>query len=139
MNLSIKPLQAAFLSLSKAMNRAKLNPLDLEVRDGCIQRFEYTYELSIKLIKRYLELEMPLSTAIDQLNFRDLIRMAFEVGLIDEVICWFDFREARNQTSHAYDERKAQAVFDIIPIFIQSAQFLLNQFDARLESNHDST
>ena len=39
-----------FLSLVKAVNRATENPQDLEIRDACIQRFEYTYELANKLL-----------------------------------------------------------------------------------------
>ena len=52
------------------------------MRDGVIQRFEYTFELSWKMIKRYLEiysLEKP-----DGFTNTELFRMGFEQGLIDE-------------------------------------------------------
>ena len=133
MIISITPFKQAFLSLSRAMERASREPDDLEVRDACIQRFEYTYELCIKTIKRYIEHEMPLPEKVDQLNYRDLLRIAFEIGLIENVEQWFKFREARNQTSHAYDANKAQAVFQVLPEFVNHAQFLLNELDQRLE------
>lgn len=123
----------ALLSLLRAMERASREPEDLEVRDACIQRFEYTYELCIKTIKRYIEHEMPLPEKVDQLNYRDLLRIAFEAGLIKNVESWFQFREARNQTSHAYDANKAQAVFQVLAGFVGHAQYLLNELDKRLE------
>ena len=132
MQLSIEPLHKAFLSLVKALARASIDPSDLELRDACIQRFEYTYELSIKLIKRYIEFAMPLPENVDQLNYRDLLRIAFELGLIDPVERWFEYREARNQTSHAYDESKAKLVYAILPDFVVKVQFLLSQLEERL-------
>lgn len=132
MALILDPLKKAFLSLTKAMDRAKQNPEDLEVRDACIQRFEYTYELSIKFIKRYIETENPSSENVDQMNFRDLLRLAAEIGLIEKVDLWFQFREARNNTTHAYDEAKAIIVFNAIPNFIQQAAFLLEKLEKRI-------
>lgn len=133
MIISTTPFRQALLSLSKALDRASNDPTDLEERDACIQRFEYTYELGIKTIKRYIEHEMPLPEKVDQLNYRDLLRLAFEVGLIEHVQKWFQFREARNQTIHAYDENKAKAVFHVLPEFVNHAQYLLNELDKRLE------
>ncbi len=132
MKINITPFEKALFSLDKALNRASREPGDLEVRDACIQRFEYTFELCIKTIKRYFEQEMPLSEQVDQLNYRDLIRIAFEAGLIDQTESWFQYREARNQTSHAYDEDKAKYVFQVLAGFVQHAQFLLSQLDQRL-------
>lgn len=125
-------LKKAFTSLQFAMKRAATLPEDLELRDACIQRFEYTFELCIKLTKRYIEQEMPIHEQIDQLNYRELIRLAFEAGLIEKVEPWFQYREARNQTSHAYDEKKAQDVYRILPSFEQDVEYLCEQFDVRL-------
>ena len=133
MALSVKPLELAFTSLCRAVARFEQDRTDLEVRDACIQRFEYTYELSIKIIKRYLEQEMSLAERIDQLNYRDLIRIAHEVNLIKEVTSWFVYREARNQTSHTYDEKKAAEVYSVIQPFIVDTQELLNTLADRLE------
>jgi len=133
--ISTFSFKQASLSLARAMDRASREPDDLEVRDACIQRFEYTYELSIKTIKRYIEHEMPLPERVDQLNYRDLLRIAFEAGLIKNVEPWFQFREARNQTSHAYDANKAQAVFQVLAGFVDHAQYLLNELDRRLEQS----
>jgi hypothetical protein len=39
MTFIMLPLKNAFISLTKGLARANENPQDLEVRDGCIQRF----------------------------------------------------------------------------------------------------
>ena len=132
MTISTYPFTQALSSLIRALSRSAKDPSDLEVRDACIQRFEYTYELCIKLIKRYIEQEMPLSQQIDRLNYRDLVRVAFEIGLIQDVDKWFQYREARNQTSHAYDENKAQTVYQVLPEFAIQATFLLEQLNLAL-------
>ncbi|MBP9726458.1 MAG: nucleotidyltransferase substrate binding protein [Gammaproteobacteria bacterium] len=135
MIINIEPLKKAFVSLVKAVDRSSAVPDDLELRDSCIQRFEYTYELCIKMTKRYLEQELPLPQEIDRMNYRDLLRVAYENGLVNEVEAWFKYREARNQTSHAYDEIKAQYVYQTLPSFIVSADFLLKQLENRLGSS----
>lgn len=133
MALNLSPIKKAYGSLTKALQRALQNRDDLEVRDGCIQRFEYTYELSIKFIKRYIETESPTTENVDQLNFRDLLRTAAEIGLIKDVNGWFSFREARNNTSHAYDEIKANQVFSVIPSFADQVQFLIDELEKRIK------
>ena len=135
MIILFEPLKKAHLTLDKAVDRSIKDSDDLEVRDACIQRFEYTYELSIKTIKRYIEAEMPITDTIDQMNYRDLIRVAFEIGLIDQVEPWFRYREARNQTSHAYDEVKAQFVYELLPNFIEGSAFLINQLIQRVSKS----
>lgn len=133
--IQIEFLKKAFKSLQFAMQRATLSAEDLELRDACIQRFEYTFELSIKLIKRYIEQEMPFHDQLDHLNYRDLIRLAFEGGLVQQVEPWFQYREARNQTSHAYDEKKAKEVYAVLNLFTQDVAFLSDQLDLRLASS----
>lgn len=132
MSLIITPIQKAFESLNKGLGRAIANPEDLEVRDGCIQRFEYTYELAIKFLKRYIEQESVSTENVDQLNFRDLLRVSFEAGLIQDVNLWFTFREARNNTSHAYNELKAKEVFAVIPEFSKQVHFFIHELEKRV-------
>lgn len=133
MTLLFEPLKKAHSSLLKAVNRSLKDRNDLEVRDACIQRFEYTYELCIKMMKRFLETEMPSMDGLDRMNYRDLIRVAFEAGLIQEVEPWFIYRDARNQTSHAYDEAKATLVYELLPAFLEASQFFIAQLIQRTQ------
>ena len=93
------------------------------LRDGVIQRFEFTYELSWKMLKRYLE-EYSLEKA-DGLNNRELFRIGWEQGLISDPEKWFHYMKMRNQTSHVYDNAKAEAVYAAAREFLPDAQYLL--------------
>ena len=53
--LDFSPLAKALLTLASAMAETATRPGDLLARDGCIQRFEYSYELCVKSIRRQLE------------------------------------------------------------------------------------
>ena len=52
MKLDFSSLKKAVKSLGKAIARTQKAPSDEELRDAVIQRFEYTYELACKMMKR---------------------------------------------------------------------------------------
>lgn len=102
------------------------------LRAGTIQAFEFTYELTIKFIRRYLEISEPSREYIAAMTYPNLIRTANEKGLLkSDISIWKKYREKRNITSHTYDEDEAQNVMAIIPSFILDAQFLLQQLQNR--------
>ena len=123
--LDIQPLQKAVLALAAAMARHAQNPGDDIVRDACIQRFEFTYEVSHKMLRRYLEATSANPAEFDAMSFQDLIRTGSERGLLlSDWSRWKVFRTARSITSHTYDETKAREVFAIIPEFLAEASHL---------------
>lgn len=65
-------LSKAIASLAKALQAAKLRPKDEFVRDASIQRFEYTYELCIKSLRRQLTSLSDSPAEIDALGYRDI-------------------------------------------------------------------
>ncbi len=103
------------------------------LRAGAIQAFEYTYELAIKTLRRYLE-EVDASPGVIQaMSFNELIRKGYEEDLLQaELSEWQQFRKSRGTTSHGYDEDKAQFVYENIPAFLAEAQFLRNELENRL-------
>ena len=123
--LDLSSLENAHASLGKAIQRSKDNPQDEELRDAVIQRFEYTYELCWKMLKRQLELESPSPAHIDTLNFRDLLREAAEKGIVDNIDKWFVYREQRYITSHTYDRKKAVSVQKTAFEFFHDANSLI--------------
>jgi nucleotidyltransferase substrate binding protein (TIGR01987 family) len=131
MSLDFSPLANAINSLNRALTRATNAPEDEELRDACILRFEYTFELSWKMLKRQLEQELPSPTEVDGYSYRQLFRIGAERGLVQNVEAWFDYRELRNITSHTYDEAKAARVFNTLPAFAGHAEELL----ARLQES----
>jgi nucleotidyltransferase substrate binding protein (TIGR01987 family) len=114
-------------------NLAKSDPqLAVQFRSASIQAFEYTYELSHKLLKRYLESTDPSPERLDAMNFQDLIRTGAEKGMLQNSWDkWQLYRKARGITSHTYNEVSAVEVFALIPAFLAEAQFLCNQFRQR--------
>ena len=98
---------------------------------GLIQNFEFVYEISIKMIKRQLEIDALPATEIEHSNFKDVLRIAAERGLIENVIAWFEYRKMRNITSHTYDEDKAKTVCDGIDAFLEDADDLLKKLEQR--------
>lgn len=132
MNLDFSSFEKALSSLQRVLDRSRTVPGDEDIRDACIQRFEYTYELAFKMLKRQLEQELPSSEELDQLSFKEIIRVGAERGLIAAPERWFDYRDKRNITSHTYDEDKAREVFTVLADFAADAADLL----ARLTSRH---
>ncbi|MBV8779294.1 MAG: nucleotidyltransferase substrate binding protein, partial [Alphaproteobacteria bacterium] len=59
MPLSAAALRNAVQRLREGLARHKAEPADEQLRDGLIQRFAFTYELSHKLLRRYLQQVLP--------------------------------------------------------------------------------
>ena len=106
--------------------------LVVHMRAAAIQAFEFTYELSWKMLKRYLELSEANPQEIDGMSFPDLIRIGCERGLLlSELKVWKEFRRERSITSHTYDESKATDIFNNIPLFLSEAKYLLAKLEER--------
>ena len=69
---------------------------------GVIQAFEFTQELSWKVLKDFIE-EKGGGEKI--YGSKDAIREAFNRGLISDGEIWMDMIKARNLSSHTYDEK----------------------------------
>jgi len=125
MLLELTPLAKALASLERALQRSREAPEDDVVRDGVIQRFEYSYELAWRMLKRRLQADAPTPAEIDRLGFKDLIRAGASRGYIADPTAWFGYREMRNITSHTYDEQKAREVYRAALAFHADARALL--------------
>lgn len=136
MTLDLSPLDRALAQL-RTFHDLSLQPQDRPVmaealRMAAIQAFEFTYELSIKMLRRFLEMTEPDPSALDTATFQSLIRLGSERGLLlSDLPVWMDFRRARGTTSHAYDEAKAAQVHGAIPAFLAEALFLRDALRAR--------
>jgi nucleotidyltransferase substrate binding protein (TIGR01987 family) len=132
MPLDLTPLENAVAGLREGLARSAAEPADTQLRDGLIQRFEFTYELSHKMLKRQLEQSAPNPQAYDTADFQYLIRSANEQGLLrSDWPVWRRFRELRGKTSHTYDEAVAKDVAAEIPSFMEEAAHLLSELQAR--------
>ena len=78
--------------------------------DGTIQRFEFTFELFWKAMRRLLARE-----GIEGNSPRAVLREAFRLGWLDEEQSWLKLLEDRNLTSHTYREPLALEIYRRIP------------------------
>lgn len=132
MILDLSSLHNAILRLDEGVQRYQQDTSDTQIRDGLIQRFEFTYELSHKMLKRFLESTSPSPAEIDTLAFQDLIRTGNEQALLlSDWGTWKKYREMRSKTSHTYDEAIALQVVAEIPAFLLEAKHLANQLEIR--------
>lgn len=118
-------------SLEKAIGKLKeaQHFPDTEAhRESTIQRFEYTFEISWKLMSSFLKDE-----GFDYQGVRTIIRAAAKHGLILEPGKWLGFQDARNMTSHAYHEELAERVYEVARSdFVLNAQTLADEIKKRV-------
>lgn len=100
----------ALSRLAEIVNASKLRALNDFERDGLVQRFEFTHELSWKLMKAYAEYQ-----GYDGIGgSRYATRKAFEMNLIPDGQIWMDMIKSRNDISHNYDDEIATDIVDNI-------------------------
>src|ERR1700761_6948229 len=103
MKLDTTSLGHAVRRLREGLARYEREPADEQLRDGLIQRFEFTYELSHKMLRRYLRETAAFPDEIERMPFADLIRAGSAQGLLRaDWPGWRRFREMRGRTSHVY-------------------------------------
>lgn len=95
----------------------KIEDADMFQRAGMVQFFEMCFELSWKTMKDYLE----EGGYVDLNSPRDVIKKAFEIGLIEEGHNWMDILNNRNLCMEIYDKD----VFTKIEVLIRDKYFIL--------------
>ena len=122
---SLQELRKAVQTLKEALlftEELKDNLTQYKVaRDGAIQRFEYCIEQAWKVAMR----ELGSRTKFAKPAVREMAR----ADLIDSAEAWLDFIEARNKTSHSYDEDVAREVFLQIQKFMPEVETLLSRLE----------
>ena len=97
-----------------------LSDLDREaIAESVVQRFETCYDCLWKILKRYLVEAL----AVEPPNSpKPIFRLAHENDLFATPLeQWFEYAEARIDTSHDYDGEKAEACLALVPDFIDDA------------------
>lgn len=81
--------------------------LDEMIKEGLIQRFEYTHELAWNVMKDYAAYQGNVSVG----GSRDASREAFQLKLISDGEVWMDMIGSRNKSSHTYNEETADEIY----------------------------
>ena len=100
-----------FNALRKLQEALEKDINDDIIIDGIIQRFEFTFEQSWKVMKLYLENQGIVDEALAP---RSTIRIAFRHKVISDGDVWIDMMLDRNRTSHMYDEEVAKEIVNNI-------------------------
>jgi len=114
----IADFAAALDQFEDAMQVAPTSDL---IKAGCIQYFEFTFELawkSVKILSEQTGLEPGGSP-------RSCLKTAFAQGWIDDESLWLEMLEARNRMSHTYHAKEALQVYDRLTHFTRPMRTLL--------------
>jgi nucleotidyltransferase substrate binding protein (TIGR01987 family) len=93
----------ALSQLTRFIEKGQLNELE---KQGLIQSFEYTYELAWNTLKDYFEVQGETNIH----GSRDVFRLAFKRGIIEDGETWMDMITSRTLTVHTYDEEIAEKI-----------------------------
>ena len=133
MPIDIAPLSNAVQRLREGLARHRAEPQDEQLRDGLIQRFEFTYELSHKMLRRYLQEILPSAEDAARMTFAELVRTGNERGLLRaEWPVWRQFRDIRTRTTHTYNADTAAEVVREIPAFLAETEYLCAELQKRI-------
>lgn len=91
------------------------------IRDSAIQRFEFTLDLSWKVLKTYLEDQKGVICKSPKECFRE----AYKQGVIEYEDDWLKLVDLRNETSHTYNEEYAKAIYKELPAAAEHFTVLL--------------
>ncbi|AOW20589.1 nucleotidyltransferase substrate binding protein [Urechidicola croceus] len=102
--------------------------LDDIIKEGLIQRFEYTHELAWNVMKDYAAYQGNPDVG----GSRDAVREAFQLQLIAEGKIWMEMIKSRNKTSHTYNEETANEIFkDIVYLYHAEFKAFLNTMEEK--------
>jgi len=99
-------LKKAFHTLEEGVNTKNPNKLE---KQGVIKSFEFTFELTWKTLKDFLE-----SKNVEAKFPRDVIKQSYTYELITDGELWIEMLDSRNILAHTYDEEKAEEVYQKI-------------------------
>ena len=120
-NRNLKSFEKALLQLGDALEESE-SPI---VRDACLQRFEFSYELLWKTLKIFLE-EIHGVRAVSP---RQVFKEAFALSIIDEELTFVEMIESRNTLSHPYNEEQAAKIYVKCADYLKAMNSVLAQLN----------
>lgn len=103
---SFTNLEKSYRNLERSIGAPVTEPRDLS---GIIKDFEMVYELSWKVLKKFLE-----SEGLQTSGPKDVFTKAYQSGYISDESIWLAMINDRNHAAHVYDAGEAQKIVDRI-------------------------
>ena len=135
--LDLTNIKNAISTLEEAINYYNTDveqPIKNMYADSCIQRFEYTYELSWKIMKKYLKLFF--NKTEQELTIKNIFRYMQGYGLIKDWTKWVEYNDARNNTAHEYNFNKAQFVLTVLKTFLDDVKNFIICLEKSINENN---
>ena len=95
--------------------------------DLVVKRFEFTFEMSWKALKRYLSF-----LGIEAKSPRMVFKEAYSQEVILDEAIWLDMIEQRNLSSHIYDELEIKGILDKREIYKETFTLLKEKIEKGL-------
>lgn len=118
------------LSLDKIKKAAaifekfRINMLTERDKAGAVQAFEFCYELSWKIMKRFLDLQ-----GQETASPKDTFRKAAKEKIIDDPEIWFEFQKKRNLTVHTYEFENLEIIIETFDLFSKELHSLIHKIE----------
>ena len=103
------------------------------IKDSCVQRFEYTYEVAKKIMNKFLKKEYEKSDK--ELTVNNIFRQMYGLGMVQDFERWANYRECRTFTSHEYDKKNAEQILEIVPDFMKDIDYLISALEKVLTND----
>jgi hypothetical protein len=133
MPLDLTPLRNAIGQLREGLKRHLADPTAKQPRVERIRRFEFTCQLSHKLLRRYLQEISPTAEDAGRMTVAEFARAGNDrCPLRGEWPGWRHFRDICSRTTHTYDPDTAPEVLRGIPSILEEAGFLCGVSEKRI-------
>jgi nucleotidyltransferase substrate binding protein (TIGR01987 family) len=112
--MNARALEQLFDDLGRSLDRLAealaVGSEEMLAIDGTIQRFEFTFELFWKSVRRLLARQ-----GVEVNSPRAVLQQAYGLGWLDDEPEWLQLLDDRNLTSHTYREALAREIYSRIP------------------------
>lgn len=116
----------ALQRLKEAVEQFEQDDTNDLLRDGLIQRFEFTYELGWKTTREYLK-ELGI---VDRNSPKTVFKEAYAQKIIIDETNWLLMLKDRNTMSHMYSEELSQEIARrIIDSYLREFELLLYELE----------